>query len=280
MYSPPRATWTVMRLIWMQIALCTAIILETAIMNKRSLARVFELTYNNIFQRGEVWQLLTSTLVHANPFQLLFNALTLWMFGSELEQRWGRSVFLRFYIYCSLGASFAFLGLAAAFPLLQNDIFTTSTGVNLGLLIAYAIYWPDRQVWFFFLFPLRMKFVAMITGLIAIFYAVSSAPFALAAAGHLGGLITGGLILLMSGGEPARLDRPFLRLTETLRSIGRRPKSSSQGAGSSVASGGANLEVKIDAILDKISRDGMKSLTAEEKKFLRDASDRMNKTKH
>ena len=90
MYSPPRATWTVMRLIWMQIALCTAIILEAAIMNKRSLARVFELTYNNIFQRGEVWQLLTSTLVHANPFQLLFNALTLWMFGSELEQRWGR----------------------------------------------------------------------------------------------------------------------------------------------------------------------------------------------
>lgn len=279
MYSPPRATWTVMRLIWMQIALCTAIILEAAIMNKRGLARVFELTYNNIFQRGEVWQLLTSTLVHTNPFQLLFNALTLWMFGSELEQRWGRSVFLRFYVYCALGASFAFLGLAAAFPLLQNDIFTTSTGVNLGLLIAYAIYWPDRQVWFFFLFPLRMKFVALITGLIAIFYAVSSAPFALAAAGHLGGLITGGLILLLSGGEPARLDRPFLRLTEALRSLGRRNKSSSP-AGTSPSAAVGNLEVKIDAILDKISRDGMKSLTAEEKKFLRDASDRMNKTKH
>ncbi len=280
MYSPPRATWTVMRLIWMQIALCTAIILEAAIMNKRSLARVFELTYNNIFQRGEVWQLLTSTLVHANPFQLLFNALTLWMFGSELEQRWGRSVFLRFYVYCSLGAGFAFLGLAAAFPLMQNDIFTTSTGVNLGLLIAYAIYWPDRQVWFFFLFPLRMKFVALITGLIAIFYAVSSAPFALAAAGHLGGLITGGLILLFSGGEPARLDRPFLRLSETLRSLGRRNKSSAPKSGTSPSAAVVNLEVKIDAILDKISRDGMKSLTAEEKKFLRDASDRMNKTKH
>lgn len=281
MYSPPRATWTVMRLIWMQIALCTAIILEAAIMNKRSLARLFELTYNNIFQRAEIWQLLTSTLVHANPFQLLFNALTLWMFGSELEQRWGRSVFLRFYVYCSLGASFAFLALAAVFPLMQNDIFTTSTGVNLGLLIAYAIYWPDRQVWFFFLFPLRMKFVAMITGLIAVFYAVSAAPFVLAAAGHLGGLITGGLILLFSGGEPARLDRPFLRLTETLRNLGRRDKkTASQPAGSSPSAAVVNLEIKIDAILDKISRDGMKSLTADEKKFLRDASDRMNKTKH
>ena len=167
-------------------------------------------------------------------------------------------------------------------PLIDAVFFILNAALQIlfYLLIAYAIYWPDRQVWFFFFFPLRMKFVAMITGLIAIFYAVSSAPFALAAAGHLGGLITGGLILLMSGGEPARLDRPFQRLTEALRSLGRRPKSSSQSAGASVASGVANLEVKIDAILDKISRDGMKSLTAEEKKFLRDASDRMNKTKH
>ena len=41
-----------------------------------------------------------------------------------------------------------------------------------------------------------------------------------------------------------------------------------------------NLEIKIDAILDKISRGGMKSLTSEEKQFLRYASDRMNKTRH
>ncbi len=267
-----------MRILWMQIALCTAIILEAAIFGKHSLARIFELTYNNIFQRGEVWQLFTSTLVHANPFQLLFNALTLWMFGSELEQRWGRSVFFRFYLACALGSSLAFLGLSAIFPLMRNDIFTTSTGVNLGLLIAYAIYWPDRQIWFFFLFPLRMKFVALITGVIAIMYAISSAPFALAAAGHVGGLIAAGLILLLSGGEPARLDRPFQKLAEKFRRV--EVKSTGKGAGKGKGEAGENLEVKIDAILDKISRGGMKSLTSEEKQFLRDASDRMNKTKH
>ncbi|MBX3722512.1 MAG: rhomboid family intramembrane serine protease [Turneriella sp.] len=265
-----------MRILWMQIALCTAIILEAAIFGKDSLARIFELTFNNIFQRGEVWQLFTSTLVHANPFQLLFNALTLWMFGSELEQRWGRSVFFRFYLACALGATLAFLGLAAVFPMMRNDIFTTSTGVNLGLLIAYAIYWPDRQIWFFFLFPLRMKFVALITGAIAIMYAISSAPFALAAAGHVGGLIAAGLILLLSGGEPARLDRPFQRLAEMFRRVEVR----STGKSAPRAENSENLEVKIDAILDKISRGGMKSLTNEEKKFLRDASDRMNRTKH
>lgn len=278
MYSPPRATWTVTRLIWMQIALCTAIILEAAIMNRRSLARVFELTFNNIFERGEIWQLLTSTLVHANPFQLLFNGLTLWMFGSELEQRWGRSVFLRFYILCALGSSLAFLAMAAGFPMMRNDIFTTSTGVNLGLLIAYAIYWPDRQVWFFFLFPLRMKFVALITGLIAVMYAVSSAPFALAAAGHLGGLVAAGLMLLVSGGEPARLDQPFRRLAEVIRGMGRTTKAAKANQANAATAG--NHDAKIDTILDKISRDGMKSLSNEEKKFLRDASERMNRTRH
>lgn len=264
----------VMRLIWMQIALCVAILLEAAIFNRRTLGRLFELTYNNIFVRAEFWQIITTTLVHTNPFQLLFNALTLWMFGSELEQRWGKSIFLRFYILAAIGSCVAFLGFSAGFPLMRDDVFITSTGANLGLLIAYAIYWPERQVWFFFLFPVRMKFVAMITGFIALMYAVSYAPFALAAAGHLGGLVTAGIILLATGGEPSRLSRPL----DKIRSLFvRKPgiSAAAQQTGSS-----QDHEARIDAILDKISRGGMKSLSAGEKKFLRDASERMNKSKH
>lgn len=272
-FSAPRATQTVMRLIWMQIALCVAIMLEIAIFQRRSLGHIFELTFNSFFQRGQYWQILTSVLVHTNPFQLLFNALTLWMFGSELEQRWGKSVFLRFYILTALGSSIAFLSLCAGFPLMRDDVFSTSTGANLGLLIAYAIYWPERQVWFFFLFPIRMKFVAIITGFIALMYAVSYAPFALAAAGHLGGLVAAALILALTGGEPARLDRPWGKL----RGLFVRPPKAHSGAR---VPGTESTEQKIDTILDKISRGGMKSLSADEKKFLRDASDRMNRTKH
>jgi membrane associated rhomboid family serine protease len=277
MFTPPRATWTVLRLLWMQIALCVALVLEAAIFNRRQLADLFELRYNNIFERGYIWQIFTTTLVHTNPFQMLFNGLTLWMFGSELEQRWGRSQFLKYYLACALGSSLTFLGLSAGFPLLRNDIFATATGANLGLLIAYAVYWPDRQVWFFFLFPLRMKYVALITGLIATMYAVTSAPFALAAAGHLGGLVVAGLILVLTGGELARLDKPFQRLAAFASGFGHK-KSASKSGGE--ITGNENLEIKIDAILDKISRGGMKSLSAAEKKFLRDASDRMNKTRH
>lgn len=246
-------------------------------MHKHTLAATFSLSFNAVFEQGFVWQIFTATLVHTNPLQLLFNALTLWMFGSELEQRWGRSNFLRFYFLCALGAAFTFLGLSAAFSPMRGDVFFSAAGVNLGLLIAYAIYWPERQVWFFFFFPVRMKFVALITGVIAISYAVSSAPFVLSAAGHLGGLVAAGLILLITGGEPGRLGMTFSNLLSRFR-LKRSPASANASASAPAA--GAGHEARIDAILDKISRDGMKSLTNSEKKFLRDASDRMNRTKH
>ncbi len=277
MYSAPRATWAVLRLLWMQIALCTAIVLESALMHKHSLAAAFSLSFDAVFNTGYVWQIFTATLVHTNPLQLLFNALTLWMFGSELEQRWGRIGFLRFYLICALGAALTFLGLSAVFPAMRGDVFFSAAGVNLGLLIAYAIYWPERQVWFFFLFPVRMKFVALITGVIAMSYAVSSAPFVLSAAGHLGGLVAAGVLLLVTGGEPARLGRIFEGLFSWFRQ-----KSTQAPHAAAVPTPGSGVvhEARIDAILDKISRDGMKSLTNAEKKFLRDASDRMNRSKH
>ncbi|MBN8221803.1 MAG: hypothetical protein J0L53_12825, partial [Spirochaetes bacterium] len=67
---------------------------------------------------------------------------------------------------------------------------------------------------------------------------------------------------------------------QRLADMFRRVEVRSTGKSAPRAENSENLEVKIDAILDKISRGGMKSLTNEEKKFLRDASDRMNRTKH
>ncbi len=275
MYSPPRATWTVMRLIWMQIALGVAIIIETAALHRSALRQMFELSWATAMGKGYVWQLVTASLVHTNPFQLLFNLLTLWMFGSELEQRWGRMAFLRYYLYCAVSSALVFLLLGALFPAMRFDVFSSATGANLGLLIAYAIYWPDRQVWFFFLFPVRMKFVALITGFIALSYAVSAAPFVLSAAGHLGGLIAAGLLLIITGGEPQRVSRAFGAWGSFFRSRMARPSSANAAPPKP-----GDMEARIDAILDKISREGMKGLTAAEKKFLRDASERMNRRKH
>lgn len=275
MYSPPRATWTVMRLIAMQIALGIAILIEHLALRSKELRSFFELSWSSAIDHGFWWQIATASLVHTNPLQLLFNLLTLWMFGSELEQRWGKGLFFRYYAYCAVSSALVFLLLAFFLPAMRYDVFSSSTGANLGLLIAYAIYWPDRQAWFFFLFPVRMKFVALITGLIALAYAVSSAPFVLSAAGHLGGLIAAGLLLLATGGEPAHIGGIMNAISGFFRNRLWRP---SQHQKSEFEPG--EFEARVDAILDKISRTGMKSLSAAEKKFLREASERMNRSRH
>ncbi|MBS0619173.1 MAG: rhomboid family intramembrane serine protease [Spirochaetes bacterium] len=271
-FAPPRATWSVMRIIAMQISLSLAIILENAIFQRDNLLKTFSLTYTGVMQHGFVWQLLTTALIEVDAVNLLFHCLLLWMFGSELEQRWGRSTFLRFYAACALGSSLAFLAIAAVFPVFRNQIFATSTGANLGILMAYAVYWPDRQVWVMFLFPVRIKFLVLVIGLFEVLYAVTHTISPILAGGHLGGLITAVLLLILSGGEPTKLNRIFAELREQFAKTKNTPAAPS-------AETKENLDNRIDAILDKISRDGMKSLTAEEKKFLREASERMNRTR-
>ncbi|MEM6685110.1 MAG: rhomboid family intramembrane serine protease [Bacteroidota bacterium] len=54
----------------------------------------------------EIWQPITSMFMHsmADPWHLLFNMISLWMFGSALEARWGRVKFISFYMITGVGA--------------------------------------------------------------------------------------------------------------------------------------------------------------------------------
>lgn len=271
MYATPRATWAVMRLIWMQLLLSLAIIFEQGIFRTTGLVDFFALSYNGVFSRHHFWQPLTAPLIDVDPLRLLFHLFALWTFGSELEQRWGRRGFLQYAVGCSLGSALIFLVLGYFFPPVRGLHYDNPTGFLLGLFLAYAVFWPDRQVWFMFLFPIRIKYLLLIIGGLEIVYALGHplAPFYVGA--HLGGLIAAGLMLWLTGGEPGNLGQGFLKLWSRVKPQPK-PKDSSGTT--------TPTETMIDEILDKISRGGMKSLSAAEKKFLRDASDRMNKTKH
>lgn len=52
------------------------------------------------------WQIITHMFMHSDTFYLhiVFNMLGIWMFGTPLEQLWGRNKFLFFYFSCGLGA--------------------------------------------------------------------------------------------------------------------------------------------------------------------------------
>jgi membrane associated rhomboid family serine protease len=152
----------------------------------------------------QVWQLATYMFAHAGLFHLLFNMLALWMFGAELERIWGTRYFLKFYAVCGVGAG-ALTVLVSLFPAafaasLYQSIVIGASGAIYGLLLAYALYFPDRPILMMLLFPIPAKYFVMIIGAIA-FYSSLAVSGGVASATHLGGLLVGYLYL-----KGARID--------------------------------------------------------------------------
>ena len=152
-----------------------------------------------VLQNLYLWQLFTYQFLHGGIFHLLFNMLAVWMFGCDLERRWGSNFFLRYYFVTVLGGGF----LNTIF--LPNQMVPSigaSAGVY-GILLAYGLIYPNRVVYFYFLFPIKMKHFVWIIGGIALYSAMTSGQSGIAHLAHLGGMVFG--YLYLRSGNP--LDR-------------------------------------------------------------------------
>ena len=145
-----------------------------------------------------VWQLATYMFLHSGVFHIVFNMLALWMFGAELERRWGTRYFLKFYFVTGIGAGiltvlFSMLPFGFASQLYRSNIIGAS-GAVYGLLLAYALNFPDRPIYMYFVFPIPAKYFVLIMGLLA-FYSSVADQSGIANATHLGGLLVAYLFL-------------------------------------------------------------------------------------
>ena len=145
-----------------------------------------------------VWQLVTYMFLHGGVFHILFNMLALWMFGAELERIWGTRYFLKFYFVTGIGAGvltvlFSMLPFGFAYQV-QHSIIIGASGAIYGLLLAYAMYFPDRPIYMYFVFPIPAKIFVAIMGGIALLSSLSEAS-GVANATHLGGLLVAYLYL-------------------------------------------------------------------------------------
>ncbi|MDM7913927.1 MAG: rhomboid family intramembrane serine protease [Candidatus Eisenbacteria bacterium] len=138
---------------------------------------------------GYVWQLVTYMFLHGGLFHILFNMLALWMFGSELEYLWGSRRFLQYYFFTGIGAGITNV-------LMQPHSLVPTIGASgaiYGLLLAFGMFFPDRQILLYFLFPIRAKYFVILFGAIeflSLFARDGIAHFA-----HLGGLLFGFLFI-------------------------------------------------------------------------------------
>jgi len=140
------------------------------------------------------YQFITYMFMHADMLHIFFNMFGLYMFGSILEGIWGPKRFLNYYLLCGLGAAALQLGISYF-----NDQFTIllgASGAVFGLLVAFAMMFPNTELYLYFAIPIKAKYFVIGYALFELYNGFFShdniAHFA-----HLGGLAVGIIIILI-----------------------------------------------------------------------------------
>lgn len=142
--------------------------------------------------RGAVWQLVTYLFLHSlgSIWHLVFNMLTLWMFGAPIEETWGTRRFLQYYFVCGVGAGICVvLANLTPFGNPYQPVLGAS-GAIYGLLLAFGMLFPNQTVLLSFLFPIKAKYMVMIFGGIA-FLSSFQTGSTVSNLAHLGGMLFG-----------------------------------------------------------------------------------------
>jgi len=217
------------------------------------------------------WGVFTYMFIHGSFMHVALNMLVLFFFGPPLESRWGGREFLKFYVLCGLG------GVVLGFFYLPTAVIGASAAVY-GLMLAFALNWPDAPIYVWGIFPVKAKW------LVAFLFVISLVSMLDGTAGsgtahfaHLGGLATG--YIYLKGRWGARADAQKLSgVVRTRRRLAIVPRDEGDGAVPSARSLEHNEEKvlydRVDEVLDKISAQGMASLTPDELKLLDDVSRR------
>lgn len=226
------------------------------------------------------WSPVTYMFVHGGFGHVLFNMLILFFFGPPLERLWGGREFLKFYLICGVGAA---LTSVILIQWIGPVTVIGASGALMGVLLAFALHWPDARVFLWFIVPVKVKYLVafvILMDLWATRSAMGGAGGGVATWAHLGGAATA-FIYLRYGeriGRRLRTMRPGrARLGVEKGGRGeagnRKRKERGTRTGSSRHVDGDTLD-EVDRILDKIRDEGIESLTPKERGFLDEMSRR------
>ena len=139
---------------------------------------------------GKIWQIATYSFLHADVMGLVLNLLVLAFVGSDIESLWGRRKFLMFYFFCTTMAGLFYLLVQVLLwnPLYLSIPMVGATGGVYGLLLAYGLLFPDREMLFMMIFPMKAKqFVWVLAGF-EFLQALFSGQGGIGAIAHLSGM--------------------------------------------------------------------------------------------
>ncbi|MBK6941226.1 MAG: rhomboid family intramembrane serine protease [Planctomycetes bacterium] len=204
---------------------------------------------------------LSYALVHANdPWHLIWNALAFWFFGREIELHLGRRSYVLLGVLGAVGGSVAFHGVEVLRGA-GESVLVGASGILTAILVLYAMLWPQRTVMLFFIPVRAWVLVSLFIGIDVYNGArqlLQGGGGSVAHFAHVGGAIVGFVYARYGDRISGGLERMTSRIKE------RRMAERSQAA--------ADERQELDRILDKISREGMPSLTKSERRFLESTS--------
>jgi len=243
------------------------------------------------------WTVATYMFVHGGFLHLALNMYTLYLFGPRVERAWSAGEFTRYYILCGLGGWLFHLLFA------RDSLLIGASAAVFGVMLAYAMRWPNDEVYLFGVMPVRVKWLVAIMAGANVVAGIQGASdqTGVAYLAHVGGLAAGWLYLRTSSATSG-IDRIRNHVAqapdypdEMPRAV---PKSAPRAkekaediddviARSKVAAPerhaaparetqtpppAARTTNTLDAVLDKISRQGIESLTRDELEVLEAAS--------
>ena len=242
------------------------------------------------------WTIGTYMFVHAGFAHIATNMIMLWMFGPRVERAFGTRAFTYFYLWCGLGGGI--------FHLLfeQHGAVIGASGAVVGVVLAYALKWPDDEVYILGIMPIRAVWLAVwtiawnvgmafadLTG-----YSSGSVAFMT----HVGGLVFAWIYLHAPNSSSFDKIRRHVATVpddtnpQPIPKMQRPPKRRDGMPSADEAVARSNAIVKrrpsspmisapepkaprsedVNALLDKISREGMGSLSGDERDLLQEIS--------
>lgn len=230
----------------------------------------------------------TAMFDHANLMHLFFNMFGIFVFGREVERLLGPRKFV--WLYIASGAAGNLIWMIVGLAQGQNAYILGASGALFGIIAAAVVLVPNQEMIMLPIpIPLKMRTLGIIYVVLQVVYMVSGSDSSVAHLAHLGGFAGGWLFIkfavrrgVSQSGWKVIAGR--VKSTNSGSRIPNAPKATSgvhaavrRPSQSPAREAGALTDDDIDAILDKISSKGMKSLTRREREILDRASDKSKK---
>ena len=216
----------------------------------------FAVSTRTVAQSLQLWRIISYQFLHDDFWHIFGNMLGLYFFGTMLERLWGSRRFLRFYLICGAMGG-VFYTLLSLLGFLGKAYLLGASGAVLGILAAGAILFPHARVYVMGIFPLKLWVLAVILASWSILVLLSpQGENRGGQAAHIAGMAAGAVYVLWG---------PFMQRFRLKHQQGRWERKIAEQRG---------FQREVDRILSKVHESGVGSLTRNEKKILKEATER------